>query len=222
MNLFSILRDGWYFYSRNLFSLALLCLPLIVLEAVLSHQIANMVSGNNLTLARLAISLVIYPLYSVPLILFLQARSDGQQPRVADLLAAGLRYWPSFALLTGLATTAIMLGASLFVLPGLWLMVKLAFAEYLLVVERHTPLQALHESFKLTTGCFWPTLSCVLIVMLPLWLMDAWSQSSAELANDALKSIALDSVSRFLQLFSSIVLFRLYMLRRAQSPASAQ
>jgi hypothetical protein len=216
MNLFSILRDAWYFYSRNLLTLALLCLPLIALEATLSHQIANYVDEGSLTLARLAISLAIYPLYSVPLILFLDARSNGHQPKVLDLLAAGLRFWPAFALLTGLATTAIMLGASLFVLPGIWLMVKLAFAEYLLVLDRQTPLQALHASFKLTHGYFWPTLACVLTLMLPLWLVDGWSQSSLGVADDALKSILIDIANRFLQLFSSIVLFRLFMLRSAQ------
>ncbi|KRW62755.1 YciC family protein [Pseudomonas sp. TTU2014-080ASC] len=221
MNLISILRDGWYFYSRNLLTLALLCLPLITLEAALSHQMAELVSDNTLILARLAVSLVIYPLYSAPLILFLQARSQGQQPRIPDLLAAGLRFWPSFALLTGLSTTAIMLGASLFVLPGLWLMVKLAFAEYLLVAERQTPLQALHESFKLTNGYFWPTLGCVLIVMLPLWLMDMWSQSDPAISANAVKSILIDSLSRFLQLFSSIVLFRMFMLLSTRKPTDS-
>jgi hypothetical protein len=132
------------------------------------------------------------------------------------LLAAGLRLWPRFALLAGLNTLAILLGASLMVLPGLWLMVKLAFAEYLLVLRGLSPLKALQESFAMSTGYFWPMLGCILIIMLPLWLLDGWSQTNEAIAGNALTSLLLDCASRFLQLFSSVVVFRLFMLRSAQ------
>jgi len=102
------------------------------------------------------------------------------------------------------------------VLPGSWLMVKLAFAEYLLVLRGLSPMKALHESFQLSSGYFWPMLGCILIVMLPLWLLDGWSQSSAAFADNALASLLLDCASRFLQLFSSVVLFRLFILRSTQ------
>src|SRR3990167_7960446 len=82
-------------------------------------------------------------------------------------------------LLAGLSTLAIMLGASLFVLPGLWIMIKLAFAEYLLVLRGLSPIKALHESFELTSGYFWQILTCVLCVMLPLWLL-SWASQPAE------------------------------------------
>lgn len=113
-------------------------------------------------------------------------------------------------------TVAILLGASLYVLPGIWLIVKLAFAEYLLVLRGMPPLKALQESFAMSTGYFWPMLGCVLIVMLPLWLLDAWSQTQASLADDSLLSLLMDCTNRFLQLFSSVVLFRLFMLRSTQ------
>jgi hypothetical protein len=56
-------------------------------------------------------------------------------------------------------------------------------------------------------------LGCILIVMLPPWLLDGWSQSSASFADNAPVSLLLDCTGRFLQLFSSVVLFRLFMLR---------
>ena len=216
MNMFSALRDSWYFFSHNLVAIARLCLPLIVLEGLLLQQVTSLVATESATLWRLLAGLLFYPLYSAALILFLDARSQGLQPRARDLLAASLRLWPSFALLASLNTLAILLGASLFVLPGLWLMVKLAFAEYLLVLRGLSPLKALHESFEISSGYFWPMLGCILVVMLPLWLLDGWSQSSAAFTDNALASLLLDCASRFLQLFSSVVLFRLFMLRSAQ------
>lgn len=216
MNLLSVLRDSWYFFSHNLAAIARLCLPLIVLEGLLLQQVSSLVPAESATYWRLLAGLLFYPLYSAALILFLAARSQGQQPRSRDLLAAGLRLWPRFALLAGLNTLAILLGASLLVLPGLWLMVKLAFAEYLLVLRGLSPLKALQESFEMSTGYFWPMLGCILIIMLPLWLLDGWSQTNEAIAGNALTSLLLDCASRFLQLFSSVVVFRLFMLRSAQ------
>ncbi|MDX1369849.1 hypothetical protein [Pseudomonas sp.] len=213
MNAFHVLRDAWFFFSHNLPAIARLCLPLVVLEAVVQQVVSARVGGEAAAAYGILVGLLFYPLYTAALILFLDARSRGEAPVNRDLLAASLRLWPGFALLAGLSTLAIMLGASLFVLPGLWIMIKLAFAEYLLVLRGLSPIKALHESFELTSGYFWQILTCVLCVMLPLWLL-SWASQPAEGAQaDVLLSLLLDSANGFLQLFASVVLFRLFMLR---------
>jgi hypothetical protein len=211
MNPLHVLRDAWYFFSHNLLAIARLCLPLIVLEALLLQQVGAAVAAESKALYRILVGLLFYPLYTGALILFLDARSNGQTPAARDLLAASLRLWPAFALLAGLNTLAVLLGASLFVLPGLWLMIKLAFAEYLLVLRGVGPLKALHESFEMTSGYFWPMLTCMLSVALPLWLLDGWLQQNQ--AGDLI-DLLLSSLNGFLQLFSTVVVFRLLMLRR--------
>ena len=216
MNAFDVLRDSLYFFKRHLGSIVQLCLPLVIFEAFLQQVVDHASGPENISAISIVVGLLVYPLYTAALILFLDARSNGLQPRARDLLAAGLRLWPQFALLAAIMTLAILLGASLFVLPGIWLIVKLAFAEYLLVLRGLSPMKALHESFQLSSGYFWPMLGCILIVMLPLWLLDGWSHSNEVLADNALASLLLDCASRFLQLFSSVVLFRLFMLRSAQ------
>ncbi len=213
MNPLHVLRDAWFFFSHNLPAIARLCLPLIVLEAVLQQHVGAAVDPESKALYRILVGLLFYPLYTGALILFLEARSNGQSPAARDLLAVSLRLWPTFALLAGLNTLAILLGASLFVLPGVWLMVKLAFAEYLLVLRGLSPLKALHESFEMTSGYFWPMLLCVLGVALPLWMLDGWLQQSRP--DDDLRGLALSSLNGFLQLFSTVVVFRLFMLRSA-------
>jgi hypothetical protein len=215
MNAFHVLRDAWFFFSHNLAAIARLCLPLVVLEALVQQVVSARVGVEAAAAYGILVGLLFYPLYTAALILFLDARSRGEAPANRDLLAASLRLWPGFALLAGLSTLAIMLGASLFVLPGLWLMIKLAFAEYLLVLRGLSPIKALHESFELTSGYFWQILTCVLCVMLPLWLL-SWASQPAEGAQaDVLLSLLLDSANGFLQLFASVVLFRLFMLRAA-------
>jgi hypothetical protein len=216
MNALHVLRDSWFFFSHNLLAIARLCLPLIMLESLFLEQVSGLVASESAAAPRILAGLLFYPLYAAALILFLDARSNGQTPRARDLLAFSLRLWPSFALLAAMSTLAILLGASLFVLPGLWLMIKLAFAEYLLVLRGLGPFKALRESFEMTNGYFWPILLCVLGVMLPLWLFEAWVQESLGADAEPLANLLLSSMNRFLQLFSSVVLFRLFMLRSTQ------
>ena len=213
MNAFHVLRDAWFFFSHNLPAIARLCLPLVVLEAVVQQVVSAQAGVEAAPAYGILVGLLFYPLYTAALILFLDARSRGEAPANRDLLAASLRLWPGFALLAGLSTLAIMLGASLFVLPGLWIMIKLAFAEYLLVLRGLSPIKALHESFELTSGYFWQILTCVLCVMLPLWLLSWASQPAEGTQPDVLLRLLLDSANGFLQLFASVVLFRLFMLR---------
>ena len=153
----------------------------------------------------------VYPLYTGALILFLDARTRGESPSTKDVWAMALAMWPRFALLTAVSTLLILLGLSLYFLPGLWLMVVLAFAEYLLVLRGMSALEAMKESFRLTRGHFWRILVCLLCVMTPLWLLKG--ASVAVYPNPApLLGLLIDSAHSFLQLFTSVVLFRLFML----------
>jgi hypothetical protein len=211
MNPFNLLRDTWFFFSRNLLAIALLCLPLVLLENLAQQALRDWFAGPNGMAYGLLAGLLCYPLYSAALILLADARSRGLQPRTLDLLAAALRLWPSFALLAGLSTLLIMLGASLFVLPALWVMVKLAFAEYLLVLRNLSPLAAMRESMRLTQGYFALIAACLLAVMAPLWLLDWWLYQQLGEQPNAWLSLLIDSCMGFAQLFVTLLLFRLYM-----------
>ena len=212
MNPLNLLRDTWFFFSRNLLVIVVLCLPWVLLENLVQHALKGWFAGPNGSAYGVLAGLVFYPLYSAALILLVDARSQGLQPRVRDLLAAALRLWPSFALLAGLSALLIMLGASLFVLPALWVMVKLAFAEYLLVLRGLTPLAAMRASMQLTKGYFWLISACLLSVMAPLWLLDWWVYQQLGEQPDAWLSLLFDSALGFAQLFATLLLFRLFML----------
>lgn len=212
MNPLDLLRDTWFFFSRNLLAIVVLCLPWVLLETLAQHALKGWFAGPNSSAYGLLAGLVFYPLYSAALILLVDARSRGLQPRSLDLLAAALRLWPSFALLAGLSTLLIMLGASLLLLPALWVMVKLAFAEYLLVLRGLTPLAAMQASMRLTQGYFWLISACLLSVMAPLWLLDWWGYQLLGEQPDEWLSLLLDSTLGFAQLFATLLLFRLYML----------
>ncbi|MBC3387055.1 hypothetical protein HU715_016315 [Pseudomonas sp. SWRI12] len=212
MNPLEVLRDSLYFFKRHLGRIAQLCLPLVILEAVLQQGVDNALGADGFSGYSVIVGLLVYPLYTAALILFLDARSRGEAPRTRDLLAAALLQWPRFALLTALNTLLILIGISLYFLPGLWLMVVLAFGEYLLVLKGLAPLAAMKESARLSRGHFWRILLCILAVMVPLWLLKGASVSVYPPPQNPLISLLVDSLHSFLQLFTTVVLFRMFML----------
>ncbi|AZC20918.1 MULTISPECIES: YciC family protein [Pseudomonas] len=211
MNPLDVLRDSLYFFRRNLGRIAQLCLPLVILEALLQQAAGKALGPNAFSGYSVIVGLLVYPLYTGALILLLDARTRGESPRTRDLLAMSLSLWPRFALLTAVSTLLILLGLSLYFLPGLWLMVVLAFAEYLLVLKGASPLNAITESFRLSRGHFLRILACILCVMTPLWLLKGMSEAAYP-DPTPLVALTIDSAYSFLQLFTSVVLFRLFML----------
>jgi hypothetical protein len=212
MNPLTVLQDSLYFFRRNLTSIVMLCLPLVVLEALSKQALNNALAADASQVYELLIGLLFYPLYTGALILFLDARSRSEQPRKRDLLATTLRMWPTFAVLSALSTLLIMFGLSMFIVPGIWVMVKLSFSEYLLVLRGITPLAAMRESIKMTQGHFLIILTCVLCVYIPLSVLEGVSLFILPDPLSMPVSLLIDSITSFLQLFTSVVIFRLFML----------
>ncbi|WP_339493881.1 YciC family protein [Pseudomonas sp. RA_105y_Pfl2_P56] len=212
MNAFEVLRDSLFFFKRHLASIVQLCLPLVIVEALLQQVVDHASDPDSFSSVSVIVGLLVYPLYTAALILFLDARTRGEAPRTLDLLAMSARLWPRFALLTALNTLLILLGLSLYFLPGLILMVMLAFGEYLLVLRGLNPLHAMKESLRLSRGHFWRILLCILCVMTPLWLLKGATLAVYPEPQTPIVSVLIDSGHSFLQLFTSVVLFRLFML----------
>jgi hypothetical protein len=212
MNPLIVLRDSFYFFRINLWAIMRLCLPLVVVEALARELVARVSGPDTTVMYDVAVGLLFYPLYTAALILFLDARTDGYEPQGRHLLGKALHLWPRFALMAAISTLLIMFGMWLFVLPGLYLMIKLSFSEYLLVLRNISPLQAMRESFDMTKGKFWPILFTLMTIMIPLWLLDGLSAMAWTDTQPTPLRLLIDSINSFLQLLPSVVLFRLFML----------
>ncbi|MFC3608717.1 hypothetical protein [Stutzerimonas tarimensis] len=212
MNLFAVLRDAWFFFSHNLLFIVRLCLPLILVESGARLALGLWLGDADRSMHDMLAGMLFYPLYTGALILFLDARSRGMDVSPSQLLAMALQRWLPLALLVALSSLLIIIGASLFILPGIWVMVKLAFAEFLLIQRGLTPLAAMKESFALTRGRFLPVLNCVLVVIMPLWLLSALASEGLSADADPITGLAVDGLLGMGQLFGTVVFFRLFMM----------
>ncbi|MBK5010518.1 membrane protein [Pseudomonas sp. S60] len=218
MNPLSVLRDSLSFFYRHLGAILPLCLPLVVLEALITQLLYRQLGDQASPAYGMLISLLCYPLYSAALILFLDTRSNGQVVANRDLLARAVQLWPPLALLILISSLLIMAGLALFVIPGVWIMVNLVFVEYLLVLRGLPTVQAMRESARMTTGHFMRILVCMVGALAPIWLIDGLMLLALPDPSPGTE-LVMDSLSGFLQLYSTVVLYRLFMLLEGQQAA---
>ncbi|HEK1689702.1 TPA: hypothetical protein SMR48_000912 [Pseudomonas putida] len=218
MNPLSVLRDSLYFFRRHLANIIPLCLPLVVLEALVTQLLYQQLGDQASPAYSMLVSLLFYPLYSAALILYLDTRSNGQDIPKRNLFARAMQLWPQLALLIMISSLLIMAGLALLVFPGVWIMINLVFAEYLLVLRGLPVVQSMRESARMTTGHFMRIMLCVLAVLAPIWLIDGLLLIAFPEPAPALE-LAMASLLGFLQLFSTVVLYRLFMLLESKSDA---
>ncbi|MBI6899832.1 hypothetical protein JET64_23755 [Pseudomonas putida] len=218
MNPLSVLRDSLYFFRRHLTSILQLCLPLVVLEALGTQLLYGQLGEQASPAYGMLVSLLFYPLYSAALILYLDTRSNGQDIAKRALFARALQLWPMLALLIVISSLLIMAGLALLIFPGVWIMVNLVFAEYLLVLRGLPVIESMRTSARMTTGHFLRIMVCMLSVLAPLWLIDGLLLQLFPEPQPGVQ-LALDSLSGFLQLFSTVVLYRLFMLLEGEAGA---
>lgn len=97
----------------------------------------------------------------------------GQSASFGDAMGAGLRSWGRMWWTRLLCGFAFVLGMLCFVIPGVYLLTRLCFAETVAVVEQVSGSRAMGRSFELTKGRFWQTfrlgIVIPLVVAVPSW-----------------------------------------------------
>lgn len=208
MSPFSILRDSWYFVRHNLGAIVVLCLPLMCLEVFAQYALDTWMPRSPAPW-NLVVLPFFYPLYEAALILFLAARSRGEHPKPRDLLAASIMLWPRFAVLTSLVLLLTLLGFSLLLIPGILVMVSMAFSEYLLTLRRLEPLAAMRASLEMSRGHRVVIFTCLASVTVPVWVLEGLTNAAHA---PPMAGIALDCLTSFMGQFTTVVIYRLFML----------
>jgi hypothetical protein len=93
---------------------------------------------------------------------------------VAGVIAAAVSLLPFYFLATLLSSFIIGIGFVLFILPGLYLIGRLAPVGPVIVAEnRRNPIDALRRTFELTKGRGWAVLGLVLVVAIAAFILMA-------------------------------------------------
>ena len=179
MQILTILQEALYFFTRQWRLLLVVTLPWLVIETAAQVWLAEAMQhmdpkAPEVTWEHMAAVLVIALLWSyinACLIVFLHERSEHERLSVSSIWQISLRYVPFILLAAALIGTAIVLLSApaiqlgflpLLVIPG-WLVIRLAFVNFYIVIEHLTPMQAVHASYHFTRGRFLDTTLVILL-----------------------------------------------------------
>ena len=224
MKLKLIFTDATFFFWKNLNQIAVLCLPWLFAGALVEYfLVANQEAFGDKPLYFLAwaFNLLVYPIYTAALILLMAQQAEGRQPTNQELLAEAFKRWQPLLILHLLGSLLAGFGILLFVLPGIWVMVRLSFAEFYLVLEDLNPIEAIKKSI-LTTKKHWRIIFLLMLMFLfpVVGLTFLFSQVSPDNPqSEAIATIAGIATS-FYMLFVDVLIFRVFMSAVTDAPAA--
>ncbi|GFM81356.1 hypothetical protein PSCICN_20480 [Pseudomonas cichorii] len=195
----SIIKSSLDLIRQNALSLAVLCLPLLLVEMLSRHLIRSQLGIDIPWAWNALVNTIFIPFYAAFVILTLEARSRNEQLGKAELLSIALRRWPFLAALSALNELLYTFGDLPFMgehewkqlmfhtfdyvptqfwetvryLPfpfALWLMIRLTLSQCLVMLRGRNCIAAIRESFLMMKGEFWRVVGCILWVYIPYLL----------------------------------------------------
>lgn len=230
MSLSAILSEAYNFFRNHLAQLAMLTVPLLLIQVGIQLWLGTEISkvdvenpqfGAAHFVAMMAL-LLIFSFLIAALTLFLELRSQGHAPSAGQVLKASVPFVPPLLLAGVFSGLAILAPVMLFAAFGpLWLIglsisfylfARLAYVNFMVVVERLTPLEAIKASFSLSGPIVLKTIALIMLY-LPLTVIS--SQLAVFAAAGGMPvQIVVDTAMSFIGLFVNVALFRLYMVSR--------
>ena len=184
-------------------------------------------TGTSASAVQLASSyLITGPLITAMVVHALLAVADGRRPHPGLAITSGLEAFRPIFFAVLIAAAGVVLGFILFVVPGIWLLVRWYFTPQAVVVDGRRGTRALERSAELVAGSWWRVAAILLCTALAVEIaaalfvvpLTAWARSADSgalfLAGQVLGGV-------FTMPFAAIMLTLLYfdLLARHSLPA---
>lgn len=174
---FEYLRQSLFFFRQHFITLAAIQLPFLALIGVLGFIMqGNMAvsegegAGGFLLLGLLQLGLL--PLYWGATIFYMQSVLDGKPLSPMNAISLGMTSWGRLLITYLLNGLAVMLGLIALIVPGVVVGVRLAFADYICVLENKSATESLKQSWSQTQPYFWMMLQGFILIFLSLFLLE--------------------------------------------------
>lgn len=234
MSLSAILTQAFNFFRNNISQLAALTVPVLFIQVGIQLWLSLEINAADLEnpqfgtshMVAMMVLLLVFSFLIAALTLFLEIRSQGHSPSNGMILKTSLNFVPALLLagvFSGLAVLAPffvllainpMLGIIGLVI-SVYLFARLAFVNFMVVVERLTPMEAIKRSFSFSGPIALKTIS-VLLLYIPISLVGSLLAMATQLGGLPLQLVG-EVIVAFFGLFVNVVLFRLYMVSREES-----
>lgn len=222
------LTDSWGFFKRHLGALSVLVLPIVIPLQVAMSWYGGANPEQEMSPSEMMVTtvlgLAVYAFYLGAVIFYIASVTTGERRSTAELYRLALRYWAPLLLLMFLVAFAVFGGFMLLVVPGVLLMLKLAFAEFDLLLNGSSPTDAWKTSWELTKNrkgtLFGGYLIITLAIYVPMFVIE-FLLAGFQVTHWAVYATTA-TVTTMCNLFYTIFAFRVYDLTLAKKREEAE
>ncbi|RAU16599.1 hypothetical protein DN062_17265 [Nitrincola tibetensis] len=208
------LRQALFFFKSHLMALAAIQLPFLLILALLKFSATGQLSDEMDTLPSSflligLLELALLPLYWGATIFYMKSVLDGNPLPTLQAISLGISSWGRLLITYLLNGLAVMAGLIMLIIPGVFVGVRLSFADYICVLEGKTASTSLKQSWGQSKEFFWTLLQGYLLIFVSLLLMQMLIEN---IVGSSGISILLSLVIDFCSILITIFGFRLYTL----------
>jgi hypothetical protein len=202
-------------YARDIASFLLYAtFPVIIIENFLSYYAAIYDFSPEIKTLPILIHFMYQPIYTGGLIFMISRLVSGEGWSIKESLLVGLGCWLNLLVVNVISSVLIILGLLAFILPGLVIFARLSLAEFSVVLERLSPIDALLHSNRIAKQFAWQIIGSA--VLLSALLISVKILINLIIAAFSLKHLFMFMVSELIIIILwsniTILLFRYYGL----------
>jgi hypothetical protein len=188
--------------------------PVIIIENFLLYYAALYDYPPEVKSLPILIHFLYQPIYTGGLIFMISKIVAGENWSIKESLLKGLGCWLNLLIVNVMSSILIILGLMAFIVPGLIIFARLSLAEFIVVLERLSPIDALIKSNRITKQFTWQIIGSV--VLLSALLLGAKLLINIVIAAFAIRHLFIFMVSELITIILwstlTILLFRFYDL----------
>jgi len=172
---FEYLRQSLFFFRQHLTTLAMIQIPFLLALAVLRLALTGRADAEDdlahASLLVMILEMLVLPVYWGATIFYLQSVIDSRTLKPISAIQLGIGSWGRLLLTYILNAIAVAVGLMLMIIPGVYVGIRFAFADYVCILEKQGPGNALKRSWEQTDGYFWVLLQGLAILFGSLFML---------------------------------------------------
>ena len=221
------LRESLLFFIGNFGRICVIVIPFalplnifsdLYYSYFLTEETHSFLLGN----LPYSIYLLVNPIYSGALIWYFSKTvlEDAWDWNLRECLSAGFRFWPQMITVSVFCFLLITVGLFAFILPGIVLIARFAFAEFMVVIEGDTAADAIKKSVFLTRSFQIDLMSnfVLLIVIIGGSELGAVYLIDKIFPGNILLSVGVKTIFAVFLELTDVMFFRYYCLLKEQTP----
>lgn len=211
--MYQILSDAWFFYRRNFVGLLSYIVPVSLFLSTAGLLLIESLAIEDEMLKlqyHLFVNFFVNPLYLGGLIFCLENIFKKGQVSLKQCVFFGLYRWPLLLAVSGIIGIMTAIGVLAFLIPGIWIFIRLCLMPFLVAIDGLSPLDAAKVSFQITQTKFWDILGCSLLIMLCILVLERLIYSW--LPENSVGMLFLATITDIMSAFLTITWYRFYGL----------